>query len=96
MSEICLCKACGQPLPPKQREGVWLPAKKAEIFDLVVKHPGITAEGIAYHCFGDSTLNRVRQHVHQINSLLAATDTRIYGNKPRGEYRIIRGGLRHP
>jgi len=90
LSKNGFCPCCGQPLPPKERAGIWLPAKKAEIFDFIQKHPGVTAEGIAYHCFGDSTVNRVRQHVHQINNLLAGTNTRITGNKaPRGEYRVV-------
>jgi hypothetical protein len=94
MSEKCLCPCCGQPLPPRQRAGVWLPAKKAEIFDFINKHPGVTAEGIAAQCYpdGEDKINLVRSHIHQINCMLAATDTRISGNEPksRGEYQVIR------
>jgi hypothetical protein len=94
MSETIRCRVCGQPLPPRQREGVWLPALKADIFDVVDRHGGITAEGIAFHCFGDEArIPLVRVHISQINELLAATSTRISGNIRgcRGEYRVIRG-----
>jgi hypothetical protein len=93
MCEIVRCLKCGQPLPPKQREGVWLSAKKVEIFDFIDKHPGITAEGILYHCFAEGTNQLVRQHIYQINELLAGTRVRISGCEPRarGEYQVIRG-----
>lgn len=100
MCEKYLCKTCGQPLPPKQREGVWLSAKKAQIFDFIDKHPGITAEGILAQCFTNGTkVNLVRQHVYQINSLLAGTSIRISGRERgvknfnagvKGFYRVIR------
>ena len=93
MSEICRCRSCGQPLPSLKREGVWLSAMKASIFDFIDAHPGVRAEGILYHCFAEGTRNGVRQHVFQINALLAHTDTRIFGNAigARGEYRVVRG-----
>ena len=90
-----MCRTCGQPLPPVSREGVWLPAMKAQIFDFINKHPTVTADGIA--CHFSIKINSVRQHIYQINSLLAATNIRICGNWKyreggyhRGEYRIIR------
>jgi hypothetical protein len=87
MCEKTMCRACGQPLPPQSREGIWLPAMKAQIFDFIDKHPGIALDGIAYH-FGIKS-NTVRQHVYQINSMLAATSIRICG-KQRGTYRLFR------
>jgi hypothetical protein len=91
MSGKLICKTCGQPLPALAREGVYLPALKAKIFDFIDAHPGVTVQGIAYHC-GISG-NAARQHIYQINSLLAATVTHISGNKAwmRGEYQVIRG-----
>jgi hypothetical protein len=96
MSEVCRCRTCGQPLPSQKREGVWLSAQKAAIFDFIDAHPGVRAEGILYHCFAEGTQNGVRQHVFQINALLAGTDTRIFGNAigARGEYRVVRSPRR--
>jgi hypothetical protein len=93
LSETCRCRSCGQLLPSLKREGVWLSAMKASIFDFIDAHPGVRAEGILYHCFAEGKINGVRQHVFQINALLAGTDTRIFGNAigARGEYRIVRG-----
>ena len=86
-----MCPKCGQPLPPQSREGIWLPALKAQIFDFIHQHRGITAEGVAYH-FGIK-INTFRQHAYQINSLLAATNTRIVCDRNgncSGNYRIFR------
>jgi hypothetical protein len=95
MSEKCMCPRCGQPLPPQSREGVWLPAMKAQIFDFIDQHQGVTAEGIAYHV-GNKPDN-IRQHVNQINTMLESTDVKIRcdrdGNRP-GSYRIRRGPCR--
>jgi hypothetical protein len=93
MNKTYLCPRCGQPMPSRSRAGVCLPAKKADIFDTIDKHPGITAEGILANCFDDAAgINLVRQHIYQINCMLAGTRTRISGNEPftRGEYRIVR------
>ena len=80
MSAIDLCPHCRQPLPPLKREGVYLPAKKAAIFDTIKKHPGITAEGIIANCFVDGgNVKTIYVHVSQINDLLAGTDIRIRG-----------------
>jgi len=89
-----MCRTCGQPLPSQRREGVYLPATKAQIFDFIDRHPGVAAEGVLAHCFPDrkensSGLRLVYTHVSQINDMLAATDVRIGGW--RGEYRIQRG-----
>jgi hypothetical protein len=91
MSAIELCRCCGQPLPPQLRAGVYLPARKAAIFDTVRNHPGITAEGIAANCFDDETpVTTVRVHICQIKEMLAATDIRIRGTKFDG-YRVVNG-----
>jgi hypothetical protein len=78
-------------LPPQSREGVYLPALKAQIFDFIHAHQGVTAEGIAYHV--SNKPDNIRQHVNQINAMLEATHTRIRcerdGNRP-GSYRIVR------
>ena len=97
MSELCLCKACGQPLPPQQRAGVWLSGIKARIFDYIDRYPGVTAAGIAYHFYQDESKTAlVGQHVYQINEYLASTDTRVSGKEPwaKGEYQIVRGKQR--
>jgi hypothetical protein len=92
MSEKLLCRCCGQPLPPAQRGGIYLPARKAEIFDFIHKHRGITAEGVAYHV--GITPKCARQHIWQINEMLAATDTRIVcirENNDPGTYWVTTG-----
>jgi hypothetical protein len=89
MSRIELCRCCGQPLPPKKREGVYLPAKKACIFDFVRDHPGVTLAGIRAHCFPDGTNAKlIHVHINQINDLMAGTGVKIVGEK--------RGGWREP
>lgn len=91
MSEKMLCPKCGQPLPPVNRACVWLPALKGKIFDFIDRHAGITAEGIAYHV--GVKPNTVRQHIWQINELLAATDVRIICDRAKwapGDYRVTR------
>ena len=96
VAEIELCRCCGQPLPPKKREGVYLPSKKALIYDTVRDHPGITAEGIAANFYPNRMLAKtVRVHIVQINDLMAGTDVRIKGDfvngkSDHGGYRVVR------
>jgi hypothetical protein len=99
MSRCELCPRCGQPLPGKEREGVYLPAKKACIFDFVRAHPGVTLAGIRAHCFSDGTnVKTIHVHINQINNLLAGTDVQIKGEKHGGRepglYRIVRSKRR--
>lgn len=91
MSEKCLCPKCGQPLPSEKRGGVYLPARKVQIFDFINRHRGVTADGIAAHCGLES--KNIRQHIWQINDMLAATDTRIVCDREKwapGTYRVTR------
>ena len=62
-------------------------------------HPGVTAEGIRAHCFGDTaTIKTVHVNICQINDLLAGTDVKIKSdinrggrtNREPGGYRIVR------
>lgn len=78
-----MCLRCLQPLPPAERAGVYLSPRRAQIFDLIARRPGINSAAISTVC--DVQPNAVKQHVHQINCLLAGTDVRIVG---RGRYRI--------
>ena len=91
MTETLLCRCCGQPLPPKERAGVYLPSKKAAIFDIVRKHPTITVGGIVALLNDGSTNNCVRQHIYQINAMLASTNVRIDGREigQQGQYSIF-------
>jgi hypothetical protein len=94
MCEKTMCRACGQPLPPKEREGVYLPATKVAVFDFIDRHPGVTPAGVLAHCFPDrpensSGLRLVYTHVNQINSMLESTNIRII-SKERGTYRVFR------
>jgi hypothetical protein len=94
MSETC--PRCGQPLPPQKRLGVYMPPKKAAIFDFVRDHPTVTAEGIRAQCFNDNTtLKTIRVHICQINDLLAGTEVMIKGDiingkREHGGYRIVK------
>jgi len=83
MSQIELCRHCRQPLPPQERGGIYLPARKAAIFDTIQRFPGITAEGIAANIEDDRRGNthRVQQHIFQINELLAGTHVKIKSQK---------------
>jgi hypothetical protein len=85
MSKSNLCPRCSQPLPPQWRGGVYLPPKKAAIFDAIARRPGISIASIITTCFdGDASAATVKQHVHQINCLLAGSDIRISGTTPAG------------
>jgi hypothetical protein len=95
MSKSNLCPCCQQPLPSLKRGGVYLPPRKAQIFDAIDRHPGITALGIISKCYnGNGTPNAVRVHVTQINCLLMESGVQIRisgdGKDLRGCYRIIR------
>jgi len=96
MAQTEICRCCGQPLPPKKREGVYLPPKKACIFDFVRDHPGVTADGIRAQCFPDETsIKTIHVHINQINDLLSGTEVQIKGEKlggyhEPGGYRIVR------
>ena len=92
MSNRYMCKACGQPLPPKERAGVYLPPLKAAIFDYIRKYPGCTLGAIVRSCHltPNTGVNVIRQHIHQINSQLAGSGWSISGNAVRGHYSVLR------
>ncbi|KRR21318.1 hypothetical protein CQ14_06625 [Bradyrhizobium lablabi] len=95
MSKYALCSCCKQPLPSLKRGGVYLPPRKAQIFDTIDRNPGISALGIIAKCYnGNATTNAVRVHVAQINCLLMESGVRIRisgdGIDMRGSYRIVR------
>ena len=100
MSGLEMCRCCGQPLPSKKREGVYLPPKKACIFDFISQHPGVTSAGIRAHCFADGTnIKVIHVHIAQINDMLAGTNVQIKGEKRGGYnepglYRIVRRAAR--
>jgi hypothetical protein len=83
-------------LPPKKREGVYLPPLKACIYDFVRDHPGVTLAGIRAQCFPDGTnVKNIHVHINQINALMAGTSVQIKGEKrggwnEPGLYRIVR------
>jgi hypothetical protein len=82
-----LCRACGQPLPSQERGGVYLPPRKAMIFDTIKRFPGITLEGVQANCSPyEMSLPAIRVHICQINDMLAGTDLRI---KYRDGCRIV-------
>jgi hypothetical protein len=86
-------------LPAQKRGGVYLPPKKAQIFDAIDRKPGITTLGIIAKCYsGNGTANAVRVHVTQINCLLMESGVHIRisgdGTDLRGHYRIVRQQVR--
>lgn len=95
MSGSELCPHCKQPLPSRKRGGVYLPPRKAQIFDAIDRNPGITTLGLIAKCYrGNGTANAIRVHVTQINCLLMESGVRIHisgdGADLRGHYRIVR------
>jgi len=78
-------------MPPREREGVYLPHRKALIFDTIKKYPGITTEGVQANCYPyEMSLAAIRVHVSQINDILASTDIRIrIKGRPHNGYRIV-------
>lgn len=88
MSTSELCRCCGQPLPSQTRAGVYLPARKARIFDCIANHPDISPAGVVAKCFDETApVSVVHAHVNQINDRLAGTGTRIQYRKPG--YRVV-------
>jgi hypothetical protein len=82
-------------MPSQKRGGVYLPPRKAQIFDAIDRNPGITTLGIIAKCYqGNATANAVRVNVCQINCMLMESNVRIRisGDGPdrRGHYRIER------
>jgi hypothetical protein len=72
------CPRCKQPLPYGLREGVYLPPRKTEIFDIIKANPGITIEDIIPQLSAPKiNANAVRVHIFQINEYMASTDLSI-------------------
>ena len=95
MVAYMLCPCCKQPLPNQKRAGLYLPPRKAQIFDAIDRHPGLSTLDIITKCYqGNGTPNAVRVHVAQMNCLFmeAGLPIRIRGDgiALRGSYRIIR------
>jgi hypothetical protein len=75
-----MCSACGQPLPSREREGVYLPPRKAKIYDAIRTHPGISVEGIQAKCLPfRMSVKTIHVHINQINDMMAGTDVKIRG-----------------
>jgi len=52
--QVASCPQCGQPIPPT---GLHLPPIKQRIYEIVQRHPDITAEelrGLEWRCFARS------------------------------------------
>jgi hypothetical protein len=81
-------------MPSQWREGVYLPPMKAAIFDAVKRNPGISPDRVIAKLDDKISLNVLRQHIHQLNGLLASTSVQISGSAsrdtPRGHYRLVR------
>jgi hypothetical protein len=79
-----LCPHCHQQMP-EWRAGVRLSPLKAHIFDVIKRADanGVTVTDINAICFeGQATAVNIRNHIHQINDALAATDLEIHGGRP--------------
>lgn len=97
MAPAVICACCKQPLPPKKRGGIYLPPRKAQIFDAIDRAPGISILGIIAKCYhGKGSPNAVRVNISQINCMFmeAGAQVRIRGDGYclRGCYRIERLG----
>jgi hypothetical protein len=96
MSKSNLCPCCQQPLPSQKRGGVYLPPRKAQIFDAIDRYPGISILGIIAKCYnGNGSANAVRVSINQINNLFSEGGTRVRITSKgdlRGCYRVIRSG----
>jgi|AmaraimetFIIA100_FD_contig_31_46823461_length_512_multi_4_in_0_out_0_2 hypothetical protein len=74
------------------RNGIRLPRLKARIYDIVRRAgiDGILVDDINAIAFdGHASPVTIRNHIRQLNELLADTDVRISGRMPRGFYRIV-------
>lgn len=85
MSSTTKCPHCGQRLP-EMRVGIRLSLKKARIFDLIKRQPGINTRELVNR-FDFKTRNAVRVHIAQINDILVQTDYRLRGTRGYG-YRL--------
>jgi hypothetical protein len=96
MSAYSLCPCCKQPLPSQKRGGIYLPPRKAQIFDAIDRHPGISILGIIAKCYhGNGSVNAVRVNINQINNLFSESGIRIRitcEGDLRGCYRVLRAG----
>jgi hypothetical protein len=75
---------------------------KAAIFDFIRDHPGCRLQDIVRFCYNGRDApneNVVRQHVHQINSLLAGSGTSVSGQRRgftgRGDYYVVKEEAPH-
>jgi hypothetical protein len=92
MAPKVMCSCCGQPLPPKKRGGVYLPPRKAQIFDAISRNPGISILGIIAKCYhGKASFNAVRVNICQINCLFMEAGVQI---RIRGDGYCLRGCYR--
>jgi hypothetical protein len=85
------CPQCHQPMA-EVRNGVRLPSLKARIYDVVRRAGirGILLDDINAIVFdGHANPVTIRNHIRQLNDLLADTDVSISGRVPRGFYRIV-------
>jgi len=78
------CPTCGTPMAGL-RFGVYLTPRRMELFDFILKNPGLQRATICERL--EISGNTPSAHRVQINDLFAATDIRITGGKGNG-YRI--------
>lgn len=78
------CPHCGQ-LYLIERLGVRMTPRKAAIVDAIIASPGISTQELAE---ATSTTANVRNHIIQINELLAGTAWRLRGRSSHG-YRLV-------
>jgi hypothetical protein len=93
MSRYGACPCCKQPLPTEVHEGVYLPPTKSAIYRIIKDNPDITIEGIM--TFIDLSHNVIRQHIYQINVIMASAGVHVIGNSPgrKGRYSIVRAEI---
>jgi hypothetical protein len=89
--DITCCPGCGRPLP---HDGLVLPPVKRRIYDIVSRHPGISAERLRELVWiddpagGPEDRKVLHVHVHQLNRRLAPFGIAVRGSLTAG-YRLV-------
>jgi hypothetical protein len=93
--DITCCPGCGRPLP---RDNLGLPHIKRRIYELVSRHPGISAEHLCELVWADdpsggpeSGRKAIHVHVNQLNRRLAVFGIAVRGSLTAGyQLRVLR------
>lgn len=88
-----ICPCCGQRL--LVRHGVKLPPLLADLFDMIERCDGVSADVLAGVFYPGQPAqvgrNRIKSNISHLNALLAGTDLQIRAGRYE-PYRLIRAG----